>query len=114
MNHIFPLTTKILLQDQEIFSRSSSGRKMHGNIFSFLYFSLLREPDLKLGACHVGQTKISSFCSHLCVTFHGKNCWGTLCRIRKMMFSLERFWRNVEIIFAFNRNWQRTSTSPEK
>lgn len=76
MNHISPLTTKRWLEDQEIFSSFSSGREMHENIFSFLYFSLLREPELKLGACHVGQTKISSSSSHFCVTFHGKNCEG--------------------------------------
>lgn len=72
MNKIASLTTKRLLQDQEILPLGphfGGARKIHGNIFS-------SSSILKVGACHVGQTKnISLLLARICVSlFYVENC----------------------------------------
>lgn len=85
----FPLTTKRLLQDKEIFFPvSSSGRKKYIEIFFFFFLSFLSTfRTWKLAHVMLDKQKASSFSSsHLCVTFHKNNSWEGTTWLGKIMF----------------------------
>lgn len=105
---------KIVTRSRDFF-RSSSGRKIHGNIFSFLYFFFFE--NLNWNSAHVKLDKQKfPLLAHICVSlFMGKLLWGDTTGFRIIMFSFKRFRGNfLEIIFRINANWQRMSTSPEE